>query len=64
MVQIPRQWKKWESVLMFELTSTDEDDYEDGKEILISHQISWLSNEVNNFKQVLHREILKKQRAS
>ena len=49
---------------MFELTSTDEDDYEDGKEILISHQISWLSNEVNNFKQVLHREILKKQRAS
>ena len=39
--------------------STDESDLDDGKEILVNHQLPWLSDTVNNFKQVLDQESLK-----
>ena len=51
--------KKWESILILDFISSDKSDYEDGKEILINHQIAWLSAEVNNFKQVLDCKIMK-----
>ena len=40
--------------------STDESDIDDaGKEILVNHQLPWLSDTVNNFKQVLDQESMK-----
>ena len=43
--------KGWEYALSVELMSSEESDYDDdGKEILIIHQIPWLSDTVNTFK--------------
>ena len=39
--------------------SSEESDYDDEKEILIIHQIPWLSDAVNDFKQTLDAEALK-----
>ena len=39
--------------------STDESDLDNGKEILVNHQLPWLSETVNNFKQILDQESLK-----
>lgn len=40
--------------------STDESDFDDaGREILVNHQLPWLSDAVNNFKQVLDQESIK-----
>lgn len=51
---------QWKSILTIELMSSDESDYNDnGKEVLVSYQLPWLSDAVNNFKQVLDRESLK-----
>ena len=52
--------QQWENILSFELMSTDESDYaDDGKEILVTHQLSWYSDTVNNFKQLLDQESMK-----
>ena len=56
--------KKWEAILIPDFTSTDESDNDDtDKEILINHQIPWLSEEVNNFKKLLDTEITKSKTA-
>ena len=52
--------KEWEDVLTVELMSSEESDVdEEGKEILIVHQIPWLSDTVNTFKRTLDAQALK-----
>ena len=56
----PETREKWETILILDFTSSDESDNDDSdKEILINHQITWLSEEVNNFKKLLDMEITK-----
>ncbi|XP_065915539.1 uncharacterized protein [Dysidea avara] len=46
--------KEWERVLTLDLMSSDESDFNDNAvEILVTHQIPWLSEIVNSFKQTL-----------
>ena len=56
----PETTEKWETILILDFTSSDESDHDDSdKEILINHQITWLSEEINNFKKLLDTEITK-----
>lgn len=49
--------KEWDKILTLELMSSDESDVaDDGKEILLTHKLPWLSDRVNSFKQILDQE--------
>ena len=41
------------------MSSDESDCADDGKEILVNHQLPWLSDTVNNFKKLLDKENLK-----
>ena len=50
--------EKWAIVLCHQLTSSDESDTDDGKEIIKSHPLPWLSACVGKFKQRLDQASL------
>ena len=55
--------EKWKSVLIMDITSSDESGYEDDKEVIISHPLPWLSANATQFKQKLDEICLKNKNA-
>ena len=52
--------QQWENILSLESLSTDKSVcVDDRKEILVTHQLPWLSDTLNNFKKLLDEESMK-----
>ena len=49
--------EKWKSVLIMDITSSDESGYEDDKEVIISHPLPWLSVNAHNLNENLMKSL-------
>ena len=56
-----KEKEKWMSVMTPEVMSSAESAEDDGEEVILVHQLPWLTKEVAAFKQQMDDEIKKKQ---